>query len=197
MKLVNVLRAATIAIVSATAAAALAQPDKPAPAPPPPPLGPELWRGARIGMAQTDIAARFPAATASKGELLPSGARSALTLPTKIAGAPANAQFYFDADGLASIIINRPDVVAGKTAANLVKARGVVEAVAAEEGKPGNCIEQPRITALTCTWSQGEAKAVVSYRDVGGAAPTLNVSYRRLSDKKPWQPGPVRKLKPR
>jgi hypothetical protein len=188
----------TIAGACAVALAAQAQPKKPAPAPaPPPPPGPELWNGARIYMSQTEVAALFPAAKGSKGELLPSGARSGLTLATKVAGAPATAQFYFDANGLVSIIIDRPDVVAHKTDQNLVKAHQVIDAITAEHGKPSVCAEQPKVASLTCTWPLGEIKAVVNYRDIGGAMPTLSISYRRLNDKKPWAPRPVKKLKPR
>ena len=51
---------------------------------------------------------------------------------------------------------------------------------------------------MTCVWTFGEAgKALLNYRDIGGASPTLSVSYRKLKDAKPWTPGPVKKLKPR
>ena len=181
--------------------AAAAQPDvvqKPATPPPPPlPLGPELWHGARIGMSQADVATHFPAATPSAGETLPNGAKSALSLSAPLGGAPATAQFYFDAHGLAAVIIDRRDVAAGKTDENLAKAHQVVDQLTSEYGKPANCSEQRRLAALTCIWTLGEAKAVASYRDVGGAAPTLTVSFRKLKDASPWAPGPVRKLKAR
>jgi hypothetical protein len=188
-----------LALATASATAATAQPDVPAkPAPEPPRvLGPELWRGARLDMSEADIASRFPKATHSKGEVLPSGAKSALILPTTLGGAPANAQFYFQADGLVTIIIDRPDVVAHKTADNLAKAHKVADELTAEHGKPKSCSEQPKLADLTCIWVLGGAKAMLSYRDVGGAAPSLSVAYRKLNDVKPWAPAPVKKLKPR
>jgi hypothetical protein len=187
-----------IAGACALAMAAQAQPKKAAPPPPPPPPpGPELWHGARINMAQTEVAALFPAAAGARGELLPNGARSGLTLATKFAGAPATAQFYFDNDGLVSIIIDRPDVVAHKTDENLVKAHQVIDAVTVEYGKPNVCAEQPKLASLTCTWPLGETKVVVNYRDIAGATPTLSISYRRLSDTKVWAPRPVKKLRQR
>ena len=179
---------------------ALAQPDVAAkpPAPTPPKLlGPALWNGARIGMSPDDIAARFAKAAPSKGELLPGGAKSALMLATQIGGAPASAQFYFDDHGLSAIIIDRPDVVAHKTEENLAKAHHVVDQLTAEHGQPKTCTEQRRLAALNCVWMLGEAKAILSYRDIAGAAPALNVSYRAIKDVKPWAPGPVKKLKPR
>jgi hypothetical protein len=198
LKFSNLFRAMTVAGACAIAMTAQAEPKKPAPAPPPPPpLGPELWRGARIFMSQAEVAALFPTATGSKGELLPNGARSGLTLATNVAGAPVTAQFYFDANGLVSVIIDRPDVVAHRTDDNLVKAHRLIDAVSAQHGKPADCAEQPKVASLTCTWPLGETKAVVNYRDIGGANPTLSISYRRLNDKKPWAPRPVKKLKPR
>lgn len=146
-------------------------------------------------MTQDQVSALFPKATASKGELLPNGARSALTLPVTAGGATANAQFYFDANGLATVIIDRPDVAAGKTDDNLAKARLVIADITTEHGAPSACTEQRRLAALTCSWKLGDAKAVVSYRDVAGASPSLSVSYRKASDVKLWAPGPVKHLK--
>lgn len=190
---------ATLSVIFA-ATAATAQPVAPAKrsaAPPPRRLGPALWHGARLGAGRDDVAALFPAATASGGEALPGGAKSGLVLATKLGGAPASAQFYFLADSLETIIVDRPDVVPGDTAGNLIKAHGVADELAREYGKPGACDEQRRVAVLICTWTLGEAKAILSYRDVGGAAPRLSVSYRRLNDVKPWAPGPVKRLKPR
>jgi len=183
-----------------TAASAPVQPDaaaKPQPPVPPRPLGPELWRGARFGMAQEDVAALFPKATPSTGEALAKGPKSALKLPVDIGAAPATAQFYFTTDGLDSIIIDRPDVAAHKTDENLAKAHRVVDQLTTEHGQPKTCAEQRRLASLTCVWVLGEAKAILSYRDIGGAAPMLSVSYRKLNDVKPWAPGPVKKLKAR
>jgi len=148
-------------------------------------------------MSEKDVAALFPKATPLAGEALAKGPKSALKLPVEIGGAAASAQFYFTTDGLDSIIIDRPDVVARKTEDNLVKAHQVVDQLTSEIGQPKVCAERPRLAALTCTWELGQAKAIVSYRDIGGAAPTLSVSYRKLDEIKAWAPGPVKKLKPR
>jgi hypothetical protein len=202
----NPLKPATavIALVVGVAGGAtdvLAQPDvapkPPLTAAPPMSLGPELWRGARIGMTVDDVASRFPGATASKGEVLSDGSRSALIQSVQLGGAPATAQFYFNPNGLDAIIIDRPDVSVGRSADNLVKTHRLIDQLTAAYGKPATCTEQQRVTALSCTWVLGEAKAVASYRDVGGASPALSVSYRRLNDVKGWSPGPVKKLKPR
>jgi len=194
-----VVLAAVFALCADLPAAALAQSTaaKPAKPVPPRPLGPELWRGARIGMPQDDIATLFPKATPSKGEALPSGAKSALILPVDLAGAPASAQFYFTTDGLDTIIIDRPDVAAHKTDDNLAKAHKVIDQLTSEHGAPKSCAERRGVTALTCVWELGQAKILFSYRDIGGATPALSVSYRKLKDIKDWAPGPVKKLKPR
>lgn len=202
MKLATVLFALTFAASGATQAQPVSKPKpaadaKPARPIPPRPLGPELWHGARTGMAQEDVAAMFPAAKPSGGELLPGGSKSALTLPVQLGGAAATAQFYFDTNGLVAIIIDRPDVVAEKTDENLVKAHQVVDQLTAEHGQPKTCVEQRKMAALTCTWAFGDAKAIASYRDIGGAAPKLSVAYRKFKDAKLWEPGPVKKLKPR
>lgn len=189
-----------LALGMGAASAASAQPDvasKPAAPAPPRPLGPELWRGARVGMSPEDIAARFPKAVPSKGEALAKGPKSALSLPVQLGGVAAVAQFYFTVDGLDSIIIDRSDLAAHKTDQNLVKAHQIVDQLTQDYGAPKTCAEQPRVAALTCSWVLGEAKATVSYRDIGGAAPALSLSYRRLDDTKPWAPRPVKKLKMR
>jgi hypothetical protein len=188
-------------LVGAPALRSLAQPpasSAPAPTVPPRVLGAELWRRARIGMSQEDVAKLFPSATASGGEVLPRGGRSALRLSTPIAGATATVQFYFDANGgLETVIVDRPDVKAHQTEQNLAKAHALADALAGQYGKPTNCAEQPRVAALTCTWVLGEAKAILSYRDVGGASPSLSVSYRKAQDTPIWAPRPVRRLKSR
>lgn len=200
MKIAAVFFALVIGAAGGAANHALAQPDvpaKPQTAVPPKPLGPELWRGARIGMSEKDVAALFPKAAPSAGEALAKGPKSALKLPVDIGGAPGFAQFYFTTDGLDSIIIDRPDVAAHKTEDNLAKAHKVVDQMTSEHGQPKTCAEQRRLDSLTCVWVLGDAKAIVSYRDIGGATPALSVTYRKLNDVKPWAPGPVKKLKAR
>jgi hypothetical protein len=192
----------TLALVAAvTTANAAAQPDsgdKPPPPPPPRVLGPELWHGARTGMGEEDVSKLFPNATPSKGEALPAGSKSALQLKTELAGLPATAQFFFSADGdLTTIIIDRADVAAHKTNDNLAKAHKVADQLTADYGKAQSCSEQPQLASLTCTWNLGEAKAILSYRDIAGNAPALNVTYRKRSDIKPWAPRPVKHLRPR
>jgi len=201
LKIAAVLFALVIGAASSAAIDALAQPDvaaKPAAPVPPRPLGPELWRGARTGMAPEDVAALFPKAVPLTGEALAKGPKAGLKLPVELGGAPASAQFYFTTDGvLDSIIIDRPDVAAHKTDENLAKAHQVVDQLTTEHGQPRTCTEQRKLAALTCVWVLGDAKAIVSYRDIGGAAPALSVSYRKLNEIKAWSPGPVKKLKAR
>ena len=187
-----------IALAVTTAGPATAQPDAASPSAPPSELGPELWDGARVGMGQEDIVRRFPAAVATPGELLPSGAKSALVLATPFGGGPARLQFYFDAQGgLAEVIADRGDVGAHHTDDNLAKARALGDRLAARYGKPGECAEQRSIASLTCTWVIGETKTILSYRDVAGATPSLSVSFRKRQDTPPWTPRAVRRLKPR
>jgi hypothetical protein len=196
-------RASVIIMSTALALAgspSLAQPDVPTarPAGPPRVLGPELWRGARVGMSQDDVATLFPTATPSRGELLPKGGRSALQLSTPVGGTSAITQFYFDAEGgLETVIVDPREVAAHQTEQNLAKAHALADQLTAQYAKPPTCAEQPHIAALTCSWVIGEAKAILSYRDVGGAAPSLSITYRKLQDAPAWAPRPVRKLKAR
>jgi hypothetical protein len=190
-----------LALVAAVTTNAVAQPDsddKPPPPPPPRVLGPELWHGARTGMGEDDISKLFPNTTPSKGEALPAGSKSALQLKTELAGSPATAQFFFDTNGdLTTIIIDRADVTAHKTTDNLAKAHKVADQLTADHGQAKSCSEQPQLASLMCTWNLGDAKAVLSYRDIAGSAPALNVTYRKRSDIKPWAPRPVKHLRPR
>jgi hypothetical protein len=160
-------------------------------------LGPELWRGARIGMTSPDVAKLFPAARPSKGEVRADGTKSDLLLHVDVAGAPASVQFYFKAGGLIAVIADRRDVQSGRTAENLQTAHAVVDQLTAQYGRPHRCTEQPKVAALTCDWPMGQIKVLASYRDMGGALPTLSVTFRLLKDEKIWSPGPVKKLRGR
>jgi hypothetical protein len=191
---------AGLALAAASSSLA-AQPDTPAASPPGPPprvLGPELWNGARIGMAQADIAKLFPSATIVSGEALFDGARSGLKLAAPFAGEKATAQFYFDATGgLETIIFDQPDVAVHQSQPNLARAHALAEQLSARYGKPADCAERARVASYGCTWNLGEAKAVLSYRDIGGATPSLTVSFRKRLDEPAWAPRPVRRLKSR
>ena len=218
-----------------------------APVGPPRRLGPELWRGARVGMGVADVSKLYPAvqpptaepgvtpvvdeatggalprvtltvtpsttatgttATGAvaagsetekpaSGEVRADGSRAALLLHLRFAGAPSVAQFYFKADKLAAVIIDRRDLKAGHAAENMAATQAVIDRLTANYGSPRRCVDLNRISARTCNWTLGETKVVASYRDIGGALPTLSVTYSLAKDEKVWQPGPVRKLRGR
>lgn len=213
-----------------------------APVGPPRHLGPELWRGARVGMGVADIAKLYPAARApttepdvapvvdeatggalprvtltvtpsttaagtvatgsasdkaAPGEVRADGSRAALLLHLRFAGGPSIAQFYFKADKLAAVIIDRHDIKAGHADENMAATQAVIDRLTANYGSPRRCVDLNRISARTCNWILGETKVVASYRDMGGALPTLSVTYSLAKDEKVWQPGPVKKLRGR
>jgi hypothetical protein len=172
-------------------------PVDPTPTVAPEQLGPELWRGARVGMAAPDVTKLFPEARPSKGEVRADLTKSGLLLHIPFAGAPATVQFYFKTGGLIAVIIDRRDVQSGQTAENLQIAHAIVDDLTAQYGPPHRCVEQPQVTALTCDWVRGPIKVLASYRDMGGALPALSVTYRLLKEEKIWTPGPVKKLRGR
>lgn len=178
-------------------AAADAQPQSvPAAAPTPEAfLGPVLWDGARFGMSVADVQALFPAAAAITGDVRADGSQAGLGLATNVAGAPATAKFYFKPDGLQAVIVDRPDVAAGQTAANLAKAHVVADQLSALYGAPRSCVTHPRVTEYSCDWTPDVRKVIVSYRDVGGGAPALSIVYRRFNDQPRWSPHVARRTR--
>ena len=131
------------------------------------------------------------------GEMRADGSRSGLAMRVNFDGGPAVAQFYFKADRLTAVIIDRRDLKSGRTAENLAVTQALMDQLAAENGEPRRCVRLDGVSALTCSWPKTAIKVVASYRDMGGKLPTLSVTYSPLVEKKIWEPAPVKKLRAR
>ena len=160
--------AALLASLLASGVAAAA-----APAPPPP--GPELWRGALAGMNIDEVVAAVPSAVPFTGQTMDNGALAGLAAPAELDGSPADAVFFFRGRLLAAVLVEsrrlpaRPDYLA--------KAAALEAQMTSVYGQPLRCVKRPEIAADNCEWRYGALKVAVSYRDVGGGAPLLQVLY--------------------
>ena len=62
--------------------------------------------------------------------------------------------------------------------ANLADVQRLIAAATAQYGRPGRCVERPRIAAASCTWTIAGLRVAVGYHDFGGASLGLSVVYR-------------------
>jgi hypothetical protein len=141
------------------------------------PDGVDLWHGATLGMDIDQVQARFPESRAWSGQSLENGALAALILPAQLAGAPADAIFFFRGRALASVIVERRDLPRGDRAQNLAEARRLVAQATQAYGRPRNCSDRGDIAVVDCVWFPGDLRVAVGYHDFGGGAPMLGLSY--------------------
>jgi hypothetical protein len=143
-----------------------------------PPTGPNLWNGARAGASIDQVAAAVPEAKPATGQVLEDGSRSGLSAPAELAGAPAEAIFFFRAKALSAVLVERSALQAGHGAENLAEARRVVGLATSQYGPPHRCADRAELAALTCVWTTGPVRVAVSYHDFGGGSPGLSILYR-------------------
>jgi hypothetical protein len=143
-----------------------------------PPAGPNLWNGATAGMNIDQVAAAVPQAKASTGQVLEDGSQSGLSAPAELAGAPADAVFFFRLKSLSAVLIEKHAMPSGHGPGNLVEARRIVALATSQYGAPKSCVDRPELTSLDCVWLSGAIKVAVSYHDIGGGSPALSVLYR-------------------
>ena len=142
------------------------------------PTGPNLWNGARAGASIDQVAAAVPQAKPATGQVLEDGSRSGLSAPAELAGAPADAIFFFRGKALSAVLVERSALQAGHGAENLAEARRVVGLATSQYGPPHRCADRAELAALTCIWTTGPVRVAVSYHDFGGGSPGLSILYR-------------------
>ena len=142
------------------------------------PSRPNLWNGAEAGMTIDRVAAQVPRATPATGQVLEDGSQSGLSAPAELAGAPAEAIFFFRGKGLSAVMVESHAMQSGRGPENLAEARRIVALAASQYGQARKCIERRELAALNCVWTAGSIKVAVSYHDFGGGSPALSVLYR-------------------
>jgi hypothetical protein len=142
------------------------------------PTGPNLWNGAVAGMTIDQVAAAVPQAKAATGQVLEDGSQSGLSAPAELAGAPAEAIFFFRFKSLAAVLVEKNAMSSGHGPENLTEARRIVALATSQYGHPQSCVDRPELTDLDCVWLSGGVRVAVSYHDFGGGSPALSILYR-------------------
>jgi hypothetical protein len=147
-----------------------------------PPVGLEIWRGAKVGMTPQAVKTLFPAVRpVVDGESLLDNAKERLKLdgarlPT---GDRASARFFFRDGGLneVKLLVEAPP---GKTAANVARAAAVSDSLTPVYGKPIACGAREGLLAYQCDWMNKGLSVSVTYMDVAGQSPLLDVTLRAI-----------------
>ena len=142
------------------------------------PSGPDLWNGAKAGMTIDQVDALAPQATPATAQRLEDGSQSGLSAPAELAGAPAEAIFFFRYKGLSAVLVESQAMRSGHGPENLAEAKRIVALATSQYGPPQHCITRSELAALNCVWTAGSIKVAVSYHDFGGGSPALSVLYR-------------------
>ena len=142
------------------------------------PIGPNLWNGAAAGMTIDQVAAVVPQAKPAAGQVLEDGSQSGLSAPAELAGAPAEAIFFFHFKTLSAVLVERQALASGHGPENLAEARRIVALATSQYGRPQSCADRPELAGLDCVWQSGAVKVAVSYHDFGGGSPALSILYR-------------------
>jgi hypothetical protein len=147
------------------------------------PSGPELWNGAQAGMTIDQVDAVVAQASPANGQTLEDGSQQGLSAPAKLAGAPADAIFFFRNKGLSAILVESRAMRSGHGPENLAEAKSIVALATSQYGSPRSCIVRSELAALNCIWWAGPIQVAIIYRDFGGGSPALSVLYRPAPDR--------------
>ncbi len=177
------------------AAAALA-----AAPPAPSPLGPELWRGARVGMTPDQVHALFPMARNAPSNLITRppvanavvGGSAVWAVDEEVFGRPSYATYYFGPAGLLEVVVNVKDLRLRHTRDNFEVARAIRSGLLQYYGRPTVCEDTAKrgLDRLDCRWVTPSVQVGLSYVDYGGLSPNLDVAVRALAGRL-HETGPV------
>ncbi len=140
------------------------------------PAGVELWHGAAAGMNIDQVVAAVPQSVPFTGQSMENGGVAALAAPAELGGAQADAIFFFHARTLSAVLVESRRIDGGRPA-YLAKTAALEAAMTGAYGPPFRCLKRPEIAATACEWRAPGLKIALSYRDVGGGAPLLQVLY--------------------
>lgn len=141
---------------------------------------PELWRGARVGMTPSQVQEMFPTGRAASGLGVEGGGAPGWAMDEPVYGWPGTATFYFAGGRLTEVLVSLKDIKPSHTADNLKVARNLETALDGYYGKPAQCVDTSRggMTRVDCGWSARGVRVGLSYQDLGGFSPTLDVAVR-------------------
>jgi hypothetical protein len=142
------------------------------------PSGPLLWGGAQAGATIDQVAAAIPQAKPQTGLVLEDGSQSGLAAAATLAGAPAEALFYFRGKALSAVVVENRALAPGHSRENMAAARRILGLAKSQYGAPHRCIDRPELAALNCIWTTGPVRIAISYHDFGGGSPVLSIIYR-------------------
>ena len=170
------------------------------PAPAPSPLGPELWRGARVGMTPGEVHALFPMARTALADLITRppvanavvGGSAVWAVDEEVFGRPSYATYYFGPAGLLEVVVNVKGLRIRHTRDNVEVARAVRAGLLQYYGRPTVCEDTARrgLDRLDCRWATPSVQVGLSYVDYGGLSPNLDVAVRALAGRL-HESGPV------
>lgn len=158
-----------------------------------PPLGPELWRGARVGMTPDQVHALFPMARSAPDKLITRppvdnavvGGSAKWAVDEEVFGRPAFATYYFGPGGLLEVVVNVKGLRVRHTRDNVEAARDIRAGLLHYYGRPRVCEDTARrgLDRLDCRWVTPTVQVGLSYVDYGGLSPNLDVAVRALAGK--------------
>jgi hypothetical protein len=152
----------------------------------PPPPQPELWRGATVGMTLAQVQELFPTGHAVAGLGVEGGGTPGWAMAESVYGLPGTATFYFAGGTLREVLVSVTGVRPVHTADNLQVARNLEAALSGYYGKAAACVDSSArgLTRLDCDWSARGVRVGLSYQDLGGRTPTLDVAVRPVEPPK-------------
>ena len=163
-------------------------------------LGPELWRGARVGMTSNQVHALFPMARTAPSQLITrppvanavAGGSAVWAVDEEVFGRPAYATYYFGPAGLLEVVVNVQGLRIRHTRDNVQAARDIRTGLLQYYGRPRVCEDTAKrgLDRLDCRWVTPSVQVGLSYVDYGGLSPNLDVAVRALAGKL-HETGPV------
>ena len=148
--------------------------------------GLDLWRGAKVGMSETEVRRLFPLAQPpAKPTILTGGQWERLQLDAvDLNGQAATAHFYFASSQLVIVELTASGFESGQPTRNMVLAKSIAASYSATYGQGYDCDLKSLgdISAFECKWLKGPLSIQLWYMDVAGQAPLFHVAYRQADD---------------
>ena len=163
-------------------------------------LGPELWRGARVGMTPDQVHSLFPMARSAPTSLVTRppvanavvGGSAVWAVDEEVFGRSAYATYYFGSAGLLEVVVNVKGLRVRHTRDNFETARAIRSGLLQYYGRPTVCEDTAKrgLDRLDCRWATPLVQVGLSYVDYGGLSPNLDVAVRAPAGKL-HETGPV------
>jgi hypothetical protein len=145
----------------------------------------ELWRGASVGMNQTQVQTLFPDAVPSDQAHVANGVPNELHVANlEIAGAAFGAEFYFRNDALSEIILDRLGLMDVQPADARTTYEQLREEFTRTYGPPTGCQTTRNFSAMeSCQWGATRATITLISLEVQDQPLLLKAIFRKRSDR--------------